>query len=68
VSDMDSMFRTAYSFDQDIELWDVSNVTEMSNMFANATSFNQSLCGWRETVDLSSVEVGTMMVEGSGGR
>jgi surface protein len=32
-------------FDQDINSWDVSNVTEMNQMFQNSL-FNQPLSGW----------------------
>ena len=50
IQDMNGMFYNT-SFNQDINSWDVSNVTDMSNMFDEAYSFNQSLNDW----DVSSV-------------
>ena len=46
ITDMDSMFLNATSFNANISAWDVSNVTNMPNMFYNATAFNQDLSGW----------------------
>ena len=46
VTDMASMFRDAFSFNQGIEDWDVSLVTDMSRMFSNATAFNQDIGSW----------------------
>ncbi|MBR2149102.1 MAG: BspA family leucine-rich repeat surface protein [Campylobacter sp.] len=39
------------SFNQPLDNWDVSNVTNMNNMFSGATSFNQPLNDW----DVSNV-------------
>ena len=39
------------AFNQNINSWDVSNVTNMNSMFENATSFNQPIGNW----DLSNV-------------
>ena len=36
----------AESFNQPLNKWDVSNVTNMDSMFAGATSFNQPLNNW----------------------
>ena len=52
VTNMNSMFASATSFNQDISHWEVSNVTNMESMFSGATAFNQDIGGW----DVSSVE------------
>jgi surface protein len=46
VTDMQSMFRTAESFNGPIGHWNVSKVTDMSNMFHSAKSFNQPIGNW----------------------
>ncbi len=51
VTDMNSMFDGAGSFDQDITDWDVSSVTDMNSMFDGAGSFDQDIGDW----DVSSV-------------
>ena len=43
---MGGMFRHATSFNQPLNDWDVSNVTDMEQMFLDATSFNQPLNNW----------------------
>ena len=40
------MFYGAAAFNQPIESWDVSNVTDMNNMFVAASAFNQPLGSW----------------------
>jgi len=41
------MFDNAKNFNQPVENWDVSSVTDMINMFNNATSFtNHDLSKW----------------------
>lgn len=52
ITNMNSMFFRAYSFNHDISDWDVSNVASMNGMFHNAESFNQDIGSW----DMSSVE------------
>lgn len=43
------MFAHCYSFNQPLNSWDVSNVTEYSYMFCNAFLFNQPLSSWDMT-------------------
>jgi surface protein len=40
------MFNGATSFNQPLDTWNVSSVTNMSNMFESATSFNQDIISW----------------------
>jgi surface protein len=40
------MFLNATSFNQPLDNWDVSQVTNMSFMFSNASSFNQDISVW----------------------
>ena len=46
VTDMNRMFASAISFNQDISGWNTAAVTNMSYMFASAISFNQDISGW----------------------
>jgi len=41
------MFDGALSFNQDISMWDVSNVINMRTMFRQALSFDQNLGNWQ---------------------
>jgi len=47
---MNGMFNEALNFDQNIGLWDVTNLTTASNMFASATlstaNYDALLVGW----------------------
>ncbi len=41
-----SMFSTAFNFNRDISMWDVSNIKIMSECFYFASSFKQNLSNW----------------------
>ena len=45
-TDMNVMFYNAFTFNQPIGSWDVSNVTDMSSMFYGANDFNQNIESW----------------------
>ena len=63
VTNMNSMFAGATSFNQPLEKWDVSSVTNMGSMFRGATSFNQPLEKW----DVSHVTRMVYMFASNGG-
>ena len=46
VTNMNSMFQEAISFNQPIGQWNTSQVTSMGRMFCNAHSFNQPIGQW----------------------
>eukprot|EP01042_Synura_sphagnicola_P036727 gene36727-biopygen22585 len=46
VTNMDRLFQSKKSFNEDLSRWDVSHVRSMKNMFAGATSFDQPLEHW----------------------
>jgi surface protein len=43
---MNSMFKEAYSFNQDLNNWNVNNVVDMFFMFEGASSFNGDIGSW----------------------
>jgi len=43
---MSYMFNGATSFNQNISVWNVSNIESMIRMFNNASFFNQTLSAW----------------------
>ncbi len=52
------MFEGSTSFNQPLNSWNTSAVTNMNDIFKNATSFNQDISGW----DVSAVtEMGNFM-------
>ncbi|NKB63851.1 MAG: BspA family leucine-rich repeat surface protein [Gammaproteobacteria bacterium] len=51
LTDMSNLFydrngSTVSTFNDNISVWDVSNVTKMNYMFGEAAAFNQDLTGW----------------------
>ena len=57
VTDMNSMFSGARTFDGDLSNWNVSQVTDMNHMFHNATTFNGDISSWNvsQVTDMSSM-------------
>jgi len=47
------MFDRAESFNQPLNNWDVSSVTEMFYMFNYASAFNQDISNWCVTIIVS---------------
>ena len=54
---MKGMFLYSRNFNQNINSWDVSNVTNMSKMFSYANTFNQPIGNWNTSnvIDMSSM-------------
>ena len=43
---MNSLFKYAIEFNEDISYWNTSNVINMNNMFNNASNFNINISKW----------------------
>lgn len=52
-----NMFRNCIAFNQDLNTWDVSNITDMSSMFNGATNFNGDVSNWSMT---NAIATGSM--------
>lgn len=49
-TDLTSLFVGSYKFNQDISIWDMSNVTSMGDMLYDNTVFNQNISGWNSSL------------------
>ena len=49
VIDMSLLFENRSNFNENLNNWNVLNVTNMSNMFKNCSKFNSSLNKWNVT-------------------
>ncbi len=61
MTSMFALFQGAPNFNQDISIWDVSNVTNMEFMFNAAKAFNQDISTW----DVSNVTSMTHLFSGT---
>ena len=61
IINLDGMLEYATLFNQDISLWNTSNVTNMRGLFYGASSFNQPLESWNisNVTDISAMFLGT---------
>ena len=50
------MFSYAGSFNQPLDTWNVSSVTEMYNMFEGADLFDQNLGSWYITLNSTAID------------
>jgi len=55
------MFNNCRNFNQDLNSWNVSKVTNFAHMFNGASSFNQSLSSWN-TISATSTGMDSMFV------
>ena len=58
---LSKVFADAYTFNEDISSWDLSNTTNTSLMFYNARAFDQDISNW----DMSNVENMSYMFHGT---
>jgi len=49
------MFALSFKFNQDISVWDISNVTDISYMWDYTDKFNQNLSSWN-TSNITNME------------
>ena len=64
---MRSMFYYATSFNQPLEKWDVSKVTDFAYLFNSASSFNHSLLNWefsQTNLDINSMFSESLLYKG----
>ena len=57
VTNMSTLFKDKYTFNDDISRWNVSSVTDMSDMFNGAVMFNQPIGNWdvSKVTDMSNM-------------
>ena len=48
-------FKNANSFNQDIGVWDVSNISNVQSMFEGAAQFNQDIGPWRINISNGAI-------------
>ena len=53
------MFKEAFSFNQPLNSWNLSSVTDIHSMFFKASSFDQSLNSWNISSENNIVDYGT---------
>lgn len=57
ITSLHSMFSSCTYFNQDISMWNTSDVTTMASMFSGAVAFNQSIGSWdtSNVIDISAM-------------
>ena len=56
VTNLDSTFKNATAFNQDISTWNTSNVTNMKSMFEGATTFNKPVTTYWNTSNVTTMQ------------